>query len=70
MTDNPDSAQATAAQVGDLEYDLAHETVADLPADTPPPPAEPQDYGSSITGSTPRRPYDGGDYGYDMAHDT
>ena len=68
MSDEP-STEQTATEVGDLEYDLAHEAAADLRADAESAPVEPSGQAPSNAGSMPTRGYDGGDYGYDMAHD-
>jgi hypothetical protein len=55
-------ADAGSVEAEDYEYDLAHETTAEPQAE-PPMPAVPQPPSMHVAGD------DGGDYGYDAAHD-
>ena len=59
--DQPDRASDEQSG-GDIEYDLAHEAVADsaLMSHEPEAPHAP---------TLPEMPEDGGDYSYDLAHD-
>jgi hypothetical protein len=63
MTDRPH--RPTDPDVGDLEYDLAHDVLDDSPG------AETMTHkpARSIEVATRTNGYEGGDYGYDMAHD-
>jgi hypothetical protein len=64
MSDQP--ADPVTSDVGDLEYDLAHEAIDGSeasPISTSHRPAPPIDVPTKTSS------YDGGDYGYDMAHD-
>ena len=64
MTDQP-AAPHPDEEPADLEYDLAHEAVADLDSAAPSQPARaPASDVATRTGT-----YGGGDYGYDLAHD-
>jgi hypothetical protein len=66
MSDKPAVPDPAASDVGDLEYDLAHEVVDDAEARSMSTTHRPT---APIDVPTQTNSYDGGDYGYDMAHD-
>ena len=57
----PGSAPGPGDRTTDLEYDLAHEPDAPAARRPAPPPR--------VQVTTETRGYEGGDYGYDLAHD-